>query len=228
MFDQARNAQSPKEASISFSVRKKSFARPARAAGAGDPSHDGLALAVHEGAPGAFEALVRAYQDALLGYASRLVGDRFAAQEVTQDAFLRAHRALTAVYDAERCRTLNLRPWLFRIARNLSLNRLRADRAGDADPLPDGDGWHEPALRRGPDPDADLEAKDEAARLERALSRLPGSTRELVLLRFVEDMPFAEIAAILGGSEASARGKVFRALRQLRATLNDEEVTHAL
>jgi RNA polymerase sigma-70 factor (ECF subfamily) len=187
-----------------------------------------LALAVHRGETGAIEALVREYQDQLLDYALRLLHDEFEAQEVTQDAFLRAHHALTSTYDAERCRTLELRPWLFRIVRNLAYNRLRSERLRQPAPLPAGDAWHEPALRDDPKAEGTLLAGEESRRLELALERLPLQSRELVTLRFLEELSYAEIASLTGGSEVSARGKVFRAVRQLRSLLTNEEWSHAV
>jgi len=187
-----------------------------------------LALAVHADEPGAVERLVRTYQDPLFGYALRLLQDSADAQEVTQDTFLRAYHALTARYDEAQCRKLALRPWLFRITRNLAYNRRRALRSAREEPLPEADGWHIPALRYESRTAQDLETQEERARLEHALARLNRASRELILLRFVEELPYAEIAAVVGGSEASVRGKVFRALRQLRTILMEMEAQDAM
>src|SRR5437868_14440770 len=100
-----------------------------------DQTGGSLALAVRGGERGAVELLVRTYQDQLFGYALRLLQDRSDAQEVTQDAFLRAYQALTRRYGEEQCRALALRPWLFRIARNLAYNRRRARRSAQEEPL---------------------------------------------------------------------------------------------
>jgi RNA polymerase sigma-70 factor, ECF subfamily len=173
-----------------------------------------LALAVHEGRAGALERLVRTYQDPLYGYARQLLGNAHDAEEVAQDAFLRAHRALTLRYDAARCRNLALRPWLYRIARNLACNRRRARRVlaveslgpavSDAVAFPAGAARHRPA--EGSEHDS----------LWLALARLKPAAREAVVLRFVEELPYADVAAVLGVTEAAARGKVFRALKDLK------------
>ena len=73
---------------------------------------------------GTFEELVRVYQDRLFSYALRLTGRREDAEEVAQDAFVRAYRAL-GTYPAERIRALALRPWLYRITLNVARNRFR-------------------------------------------------------------------------------------------------------
>jgi RNA polymerase sigma-70 factor (ECF subfamily) len=187
-----------------------------------------LALDVHRGRRGAFESLVQDHQDSLFGYALRLVQDPGDAQDVTQDALLRAYRALTSAYDDERCRTLELRPWLFRITRNLALNRLRARRTERETPLPEPDGYHEVALRVPGIGAESLAARERRRELERALGRLSRELRELVQLRYVENLSYAEIAAVAGGSEAAVRGKVFRALGRLRAHLNEKEACHAM
>ena len=193
-----------------------------------DESRGDLALAVHRGERGALARLICAYQDPLFGYALRLLKDPADAQEVTQDVFLRTYRTLTSRYDERRCRELKLRPWLFRIARNLSYNQLRSRRSRPAEPLPVADGYHEPALRSHSAAERELEAQEELAGLELALASLGQPTRELVQLRFIEELSYAEVAGVLGGTEASARGKVFRALGRLRAKLRERETADAM
>src|SRR6187431_3234660 len=73
---------------------------------------------------GTFEALVREHQDRLYSLALRSLGDSRDAEEVTQDAFVRAYRALRG-YDAERTRSLALRPWLSTIVLNLCRNHAK-------------------------------------------------------------------------------------------------------
>jgi RNA polymerase sigma-70 factor (ECF subfamily) len=187
-----------------------------------------LAVAVHRGERDAVARLVGAYQDALFSYVLGLLRDPTDAQEVTQDAFLRAYRALASQYDEERCRTLNLRPWLLRIGRNLAYNRLRQRRMAATEPLPEPDGYHEPSLRSPSPSDGNRATREELAELESALARLSRAAREVVQLRFIDGLSYAEIATILGSSESSVRGKVFRALAQLRARLTEREITHAL
>jgi RNA polymerase sigma-70 factor, ECF subfamily len=177
-----------------------------------------MALSVHLGADGAVERLVRAYQDQLYGYALRLLRNPFDAEEVTQDAFVRACRTLAAKYGPERCRQLEMRPWLFRITRNLALNRIRDRRSA-------GEGRFSPVDDRAV---ANIPQDDGAGQpfailqdtLSRALDKLEAESRDLVVLRFMEGLSYAEIAQATGGSEAGARAKVFRALRRLRVLLS--------
>jgi len=189
---------------------------------------DNLAVAVHRSIDGAIERLVRLYQDALFSYALRLLRDRFDAQEVVQDALLRAIRALTLRYDEERCKDLDLRPWLFRITRNLAYNWRRARRYSAEVPLtetndsPGQSFQSQAAAERMPD---DLEQQ---ASMQMALDRLSSGVRELILLRFMEEMSYAEIAAVVNSSESSVRGRVFRTLRKLRRALEKIGVRNAM
>jgi RNA polymerase sigma factor (sigma-70 family) len=89
-------------------------------------AEENLALAVHRMETGAFERLIDRHESSLFNFAHSILQNTADAQEVVQDAMLRAHRALTRQYDEARCATLALRPWLLRITRNLCLNRNRS------------------------------------------------------------------------------------------------------
>ncbi len=162
--------------------------------------------------------LVRVYQDRLFAYALRLVRDRFDAQEIAQDALVRAYQCLAFEYDDEQCLELLVTPWLFRITRNLALNRLRSRRRLPT-PLEDvesetGDACSDPTTR--------FQVLESRVTLEKALLGLGDEDRELVALRFVEGMTYPEIASVTGAGETSARGKVFRALKKLRVILGED------
>ena len=180
---------------------------------------DNLAVAVHRNADGALERLVRTYQDRLFSYALRLVGNPFDAQEITQDAFLRAYRALTTSYDEAKCAALVLGPWMYRITRNLAHNRRRTSRSRREMPLEEAGDGHGSFMRCPPEAARNLEGEERTRMLQLALERLNPEGRDVILLRFMAEMPYAEIAAIIGASEASVRGKLFRALGKLRSAL---------
>jgi len=188
---------------------------------------DDLPVAVHRLEAGAFERVIAKFETALFNYAHRILENSFDAQEVVQDAFLRAHRALTRQYDEERCRKLALRPWLFRIVRNLCFNKKRSKKSTALEePLHAFDDG-----RLGPFVHAatsDLEKKEELAQLDRAMARLPVEARELIVLRFIEEMSYAEMSKTTGSNEASLRGKVFRSLKLLRDVLDTKGVAHAM
>jgi RNA polymerase sigma factor (sigma-70 family) len=186
----------------------------------------GLAVAVHRCDPGAFERLIQRFERPLFTYADGILQNAFDAQEVVQDALMRAHKALTRQYDEERCRQLALRPWLFRTVRNLSLNKRRSKRSTLEQPLESFDDG-----RLGPFvhlEGSELERKEEIELLKRAMSLLPVDARELIVLRFMEEMSYAEIAKTVGASEAALRGKVFRSLKLLRDALEQKGVAYAM
>jgi RNA polymerase sigma-70 factor (ECF subfamily) len=198
-----------------------------------DAAQEEFAIGVHRREEGAFERMVERFEKPLFNYAQRLLQNTLDAQEVVQDTFLRAHRALTLQYSTERCAALALRPWLFRITRNLSANKRRGRRQELERPMTEalaaGDGsvrsyfpdWQVPFLCR-------IEHREELERLDQAIASLPLESRELVALRFIEEMSYAEIASTTGQGESSLRGKVFRALRQLRDALATQESSHAM
>lgn len=194
------------------------------------PAAENLALSVHRCQSGAFERLIDQYESALFNYAHGILQNPFDAQEVVQDALMRAHKALTRQYDEARCAELALRPWLFRTVRNLSLNKRRSKRSALDRPLDEfSDDRLGPYVRseRG-GADSDLARRQDAEMLQRAIALLPVDARELIVLRFMEEMSYAEIAKTVGSTEAALRGKVFRALRLLRDALEKKGVTHAM
>ena len=191
-----------------------------------DGPEENLAVAVHRKEPGAFERLIERFERSLFNYAHGILQNTFDAQEVVQDAMMRAHRALTRQYDESRCATLALRPWLFRTVRNLCLNKRRSKTRALERPLTDyDDGRLGPFVKPF---NSDLERRQEVELLKRAMAVLPVDARELIVLRFIEEMPYGEIARTVGASEASLRGKVFRSLKMLRDALERKGVAHAM
>lgn len=193
-----------------------------------DPTDEHLALAVHRREPGAFDRLVEAHEPSLFNFAHRLLQNPFDAQEVVQDTFMRAHHALTEQYSEERSRELLLRPWLFRIARNLCYNRRRGKSAQLEQPLTAFDDNRLGPLIPGNTAPADIQKREEAAELDRAIALLPTESRELIVLRFMEEMPYAEISKTTGMNESVLRGKVFRSLKLLREALTKKGVVHGM
>lgn len=191
-----------------------------------DRAEESLALAVHRMETGAFERLIDRHESSLFNFAHGILQDTADAQEVVQDAMLRAHRALTRQYDEARCAALALRPWLLRITRNLCLNRNRSKMRALEQPLDQfDDGRLGPFVRSS---EADLEHKQEMEALRSAIARVPVEARELIILRFIEELSYADIARTVGGSEASLRGKVFRSLKLVREALEKRGISHAL
>jgi len=196
------------------------------AAYAVEPLEENLALSVHRCEPGAFERLIDRYEPALFGYAHGILQSVPDAQEVMQEVLVRAHRALCRQYDESKCASLAVKPWLFRMVRNLCLNKRRSKSRLLEQPLGAFDD-----NRMGPfvkTAGTEFERQEEVDLLRGALSLLPVEARELIVLRFMEEMSYAEIAKTVGSTEASLRGKVFRSLKLLRDALDKKGVTYAL
>jgi RNA polymerase sigma-70 factor (ECF subfamily) len=158
---------------------------------------------------GSFEALVLAHQDRLFTIAYRTSGDRHDAEELVQDAFVRAYRAL-AVYPAARIRVLRLRGWLTTILLNAGRNRARIRRVPTT----------ELAFDPGAEPVADpLARRDEREAWAHLLAGLTPAQRIAVVLRHVDGMSYAEIAEATGRPEGTVKAHVHRGLTALRTAL---------
>jgi RNA polymerase sigma factor (sigma-70 family) len=176
-----------------------------------------LAAALADDRAAAFPDLVRALQDGIYSGALRLTGDRAAAEEVTQEAFLRAYRALGA-YPASQVRSLALREWMWTITLNLCRNRARTLHRRPEGP------WENPAAVPDPAPgpeQAALTAADRE-RLAHHLARLPWTTRAAVVLRHVAGLSYPEIAVALGRPPGTIKSDVHRGLQRLRGFLEEE------
>ena len=176
-----------------------------------------LVRGAREGDERAFEALVRRHQDAIYGLVMRMVGERDAAEELTQDTFVRAWRSLDGFRGEAQFST-----WLYRIAVNLlrdrHASRAARDRRSEVS-LDDGNLLLTPLAAREPSPAEDLEAAETEARYHRALAELDDDLRAAFLLRHQEGLTPAEIAGVLGISESNAKVRVHRARRLILDSL---------
>ena len=164
----------------------------------------------------AFPHLVRALIDGIYSGAVRLTGSRADAEDVTQEAFLRAYRAL-GTYPPERIRELRLREWVWAIAANLCRNRGRSARRHPEEALPAGAAVADPA----PGPDAEAVAAAEGERLAALVAHLPWAQRAAVVLRHVTGLSYSEVAAALGRPVGTVQADVHRGLQQLRSLLEE-------
>jgi RNA polymerase sigma-70 factor (ECF subfamily) len=168
----------------------------------------------------AFPDLVAGHADRLYTIALRLLGDRSDAEEVAQDALVRAHRAM-AGYPPARVAALKLRPWLAAIAVNLARNRRRniADRhpAESLEPL--AEAGFDPRDDGAADPPRVAAGRESADELAALLLRLPGPVRLAIVLRHVDGLSVAETAEALGRPEGTIKAQVSRGLDRLRELL---------
>jgi RNA polymerase sigma-70 factor (ECF subfamily) len=171
---------------------------------------------------GHFEQLVRTFQDRLYGFALRLTSSPQDAEESTQDAFVRAYRALQG-YSEEQTRTLLLKPWLYRITLNVVRNRVRRPSlkvvsvdGAIGERLVD-DGWRE-------QPEMVVDRRERQQELARLVSNLPERYGTAVILRHVQGLSYAEAAEVLDQPVGTTKSDVHRGLRLLREALQRRPV----
>jgi RNA polymerase sigma-70 factor (ECF subfamily) len=158
----------------------------------------------------AFEEIVKRYQRRVYGVAFRIVRRHEVADDVAQEAFIRAYQAL-ASFDVSR----PFGPWICRIAANLAVNHVRSPEARE-EPLPEGHG-ETPSPADGP---LDGVLESEARRvLAAALDRLPAEQRAVFVLRAVEGLSYREIADALEISLGTVMSRLSRAREKLREAL---------
>ena len=156
-----------------------------------------------------FEALVLAHQDRLFTIALRTGGNRHDAEELVQDAFVRAYRALAA-WPPPRIRELRIRGWLTTILLNAGRNRARVRR------VPTTELVFDPGAEPAAEPLARSDVRETWAHL---LAGLSPAQRMAVVLRHVDGMSYAEIAEATGRPEGTVKAHVHRGLAALRTAL---------
>lgn len=175
-----------------------------------------LAEQLAEDLDGTFEALVLAMQGPVYRFAFRYCGNAQDAEEIAQDAFVLAYRALQR-YSPERIVALNLTPWLFTIAVNVVRNRVR----GKHLPVDDLESAGEPLAAWVDEPEWVSEQRELADRLAEALRELPPRYRAAVILRHVLGLGYDEIAATLEQPPGTVKSNVHRGIQLLREQLGD-------
>ena len=156
-----------------------------------------------------FEDLVREHQSELFATALRILGERTLAEDVLQDTFMKAYRALSGLKPGS-----NPRAWLYRILVNTSYDQLdrQKTRAGAMNRLIAS---HEEALERGNEVLKEEDQKDIRAHVEEAIRSLPPKYRDPLLLRSIQSLPYSDVAAALNIPETTARSLVHRGKRML-------------
>jgi RNA polymerase sigma factor (sigma-70 family) len=164
-------------------------------------SEEELVARVHAGDDSAFEALYDTYHRRLLAFCQHMLGSREEAEDALQHTFLAAYRSLRAGYEV-----VDLKPWLYTIARNrcLSVVRARREELELDDGAPATDGFAAEVDRR-----ADLRM------LVRDVQRLPPDQRAALVLFEVGDHSHKEIAAVLGVRREKVKALVFQAREAL-------------
>ncbi len=179
-----------------------------------------LLAALREGDQAAWRRCLQANLPALIGYATRMTGDRASGEEAVQEALVTVYRGLDKFEG--RC---SLRSWMFRAVRSRALDELRRRGrmvvADDVDPMADAfdarGKWQEPPPGLGSLLDSRIDAKRALAQVRRQVDKLPHDLREIFLLREVQGLETAEICAALDITPENLRTRLHRARKQLRA-----------
>ncbi len=162
-----------------------------------------------------FEQLVGHYEAQLHAYARRRMRNHEDAEEVVQDTFVRAHRALCKMTADERD-SVRLKAWLYAITRNVARSRLRKKslRSIPIDGVEDFEGIFAGQCEQGPE--SMLERRASIERVEEALRRLPPALRPAARLRFLEGHTQTEIARIFKQPVGTVKSRVHRATLIMR------------
>jgi RNA polymerase sigma-70 factor (ECF subfamily) len=167
------------------------------------------------GDPDAFRLLVERHSQPIFRVAYRMTGNEHDADDVVQEAFLRAYRQIDSFEERA-----NFGTWLHRIAINCALDLLRArgrmDRHYGGDPE---DAEMSGTIRTDAEQDRLLMSAELRKQVALAMERLSGNERTAFVLRHFEGMPVEEIGKTLGIQVNAAKHTIFRAVRKLRQSL---------
>jgi RNA polymerase sigma-70 factor (ECF subfamily) len=194
----------------------------------GDESDEALMTAYRAGDVRAFERLLARHEKPVWNFLRRFSRDAEAAEDLLQEVFLRvvkdAQESTAAWTGAAKFST-----WLYTIARNLCIDRARRAVHREAASL-DGTGaggaestetLHDRLASPDAPADVVVAGRQAARRIDRAIAELPDDQREVFLMREVMELPFAEIASVVGASEPTVKSRMRYALEKLRTALAD-------
>jgi RNA polymerase sigma-70 factor (ECF subfamily) len=167
-----------------------------------------------------YEQLVSLYWYQLRSFIIRRVGNPQDAEDIVQEALLRAYVALER-YSAQRRQTLKMRAWLYKIAWNVYCNYTGRSKQPPSIPLDLSD--ESPLLEREDDrfiqPEAAFEHLEDREELERLVATLPQHYRDVVSLYYFEELNYQEVADILNQPVGTVKVYVHRGIRLLRKAL---------
>jgi RNA polymerase sigma-70 factor (ECF subfamily) len=172
---------------------------------------------VLQGQTQAFARLVETYKGPVFNLAFRMTGSRQDAEDLAQETFLKAYLGLKQ-FNVER----RFFPWLFTIAVNTVRNHLKKKTPAM---LPRSDAG-EQGLPAGPEsnPERRLVSKQQSQTMAVALAALPLQQREVVVLRYFQDLPFDDIAAVCGVPLSTAKMRVYRGIEHLARIYAEKDV----
>lgn len=180
-----------------------------------------LIAAVLAGDADSFEPLVIEHQKKIYNLALRMTGDPDDAFDVTQDAFVRAYSSLKDFRGESAFGS-----WLYRLASNLCLDFLRSKKRHAVLSLSEEDGELDISDLRF-SPESELERAELRDAVSRGLERLPAAARQIIVMRDVSGLSYAEIAEILGLELGTVKSRIARAREKLIGILSEDETFRA-
>ena len=178
----------------------------------------GLISSAAAGDTQAFGLLYERYAPRVSRHAYFLTSDPVLAEDITAQVFLKAFEAIPRYQE----RGLPFTAWLLRITCNLVINHKKSSKNGGHAQLPET----LEANGREHSPENSCESKLDGERVWREVKKLPNDQRQVIVMRFVDDMGYPDIAGILGKTVGAVRVIQFRALANLRHMMEDELVLH--
>lgn len=170
---------------------------------------------LRRGDPSALEPLLARYQNRLYRYLLRLVREPAQAEDLFQQTWVRVVEKIKK-YDPRQ----SFDAWLFRLARNLAIDHLRRIRPQSLDePLLSGDPMSETLQSKARPVFEEALQRERTSRVAKAMELLPVASREVLVLRFEEEMKLQEIAAVLSCPLATVKSRLRRGLETLRDEL---------
>ena len=178
-------------------------------------SDETLVERVKKGNQGAFSQLVHRHQETVYSICYRMTGNAAEAEDLAQEAFLRFYRGLNS-FRAGAC----LRPWLHKITTNVCLDALRRCNKATL-PLEELiEGENHPQVRSVDElPEDACLSRETQLDVQSALLRLPGDYRVVLVLRYLDDLSYQEIAQVLDVPVSTVETRLFRAKQMLGRVL---------
>ena len=158
------------------------------------------------------EQAMRNYESSLIGYASTLLNDLDLARDVVQDTFIRLCQQ-----DLEKVRE-NLKSWLFTVCRNRALDIIRKGKRQQALAEAQWNNIEAPGLQ----PDEEIEKQELLTQLTRYLERLTENQREVIILKFQQDLSYREIQTITGLTTGNIGFLIHTGIKRLQEILPDD------
>jgi RNA polymerase sigma-70 factor (ECF subfamily) len=168
--------------------------------------YEWLALRCQSAEPGAFEDLIAVMERPLLYYAMSLTGNQDSALDVLQDVWFKVFRGIRKLNDPG-----SLRPWLYSITHGIAVDRIRHNYSrekAEKTQLEDFEEAEEPSF-----------AEEDAEAVHQALSQLDVKHREVLVLHFLEELPLAEIAEVVGCSLGTVKSRIHYAKHTMKQIL---------